>query len=67
MAFIYFNAIYYTVENALVKVRDEQGMKRVEKFLRQDICPSCHGGCLRMIHIEFCVWGGMCRTPCRRI
>ena len=43
MAFIYFNAIYYTVENALVKVKDEKGMKRVEKFLRQDVCPACHG------------------------
>ena len=42
MDFTYFNAIY-TVENALVKVKDEKGMKRVEKFLRQDICPDCHG------------------------
>ncbi|MCC8050355.1 MAG: excinuclease ABC subunit UvrA [Clostridiales bacterium] len=42
MDFTYFNAIY-TVENALSKVKDEKGMKRVEKFLRQDICPKCHG------------------------
>lgn len=42
MDFTYFNAIY-TVENALAKVKDEKGMKRVEKFLRQEICPSCHG------------------------
>lgn len=42
MDFTYFNAIY-TVENALAKVKDEKGMKRVEKFLRQDICPSCGG------------------------
>ena len=42
MEFTYFNAIY-TVENALAKVKDEKGMKRVEKFLRQEICPSCHG------------------------
>ena len=40
--FTYFNATY-TVENALAKVKDEQGMKRVEKFLREDICPDCHG------------------------
>ena len=42
MDFTYFNAIY-TVENALAKVKDEKGMKRVEKFLRQEICPACHG------------------------
>ncbi len=42
MDFTYFNAIY-TVENALAKVKDEKGMKRVEKFLKEDICPECHG------------------------
>ena len=40
--FTYFNAVY-TVENALAKVKDEKGMKRVEKFLRQDTCPDCGG------------------------
>ena len=40
--FTYYNAVY-TVENALAKVKDEQGMKRVEKFLKQEICPDCHG------------------------
>ena len=40
--FTYFNAVY-TVENALSKVKDEKGMKRVEKFLKQEICPDCHG------------------------
>ncbi|MGI6005991.1 MAG: excinuclease ABC subunit UvrA [Ruminococcus sp.] len=40
--FTYFNAVY-TVENALAKVKDEKGMKRVEKFLKQDICPDCSG------------------------
>lgn len=40
--FTYFNAVY-TVENALSKVKDEKGMKRVEKFLKEDICPDCHG------------------------
>lgn len=40
--FTYFNSVY-TVENALSKVKDEKGMKRVEKFLKEDICPDCHG------------------------
>lgn len=40
--FTYYNAIY-TVENALSKVKDEKGMKRVEKFLKEDVCPDCHG------------------------
>ncbi len=42
MDFTYFNATY-TVENALSKVKDEKGMKRVEKFLRQEVCPDCGG------------------------
>ena len=42
MDFTYFNATY-TVENALSKVRDEKGMKRVEKFLKQSVCPECGG------------------------
>ncbi len=40
--FTYYNAVY-TVENALAKVKDEKGMKRVEKFLKQDVCPDCGG------------------------
>ena len=40
--FTYFNAVY-TVENALAKVKDEKGMKRVEKFLKEDVCPDCGG------------------------
>ena len=40
--FTYFSAVR-TVENALSKVKDEKGMKRVEKFLKQDTCPDCHG------------------------
>lgn len=40
--FTYYNAVY-TVENALAKVKDEKGMKRVEKFLRTDTCPDCGG------------------------
>ena len=40
--FTYYNAVY-TVENALAKVKDEKGMKRVEKFLKEDVCPECRG------------------------
>ena len=40
--FTYYNAVY-TVENALAKVKDEKGMKRVEKFLKEKICPQCQG------------------------
>ena len=40
--FTYYNAVY-TVENALAKVKDEKGMKRVEKFLKTEECPDCGG------------------------
>ena len=40
--FTYYSAVR-TVENALAKVKDESGMKRVEKFLKQDVCPDCGG------------------------
>ena len=40
--FTYYNAVY-TVENALAKVKDESGMKRVEKFLKEEVCSDCHG------------------------
>ena len=42
MDFTYYSATA-TVLNALNKVKDEKGMKRVEKFLREEICPECHG------------------------
>ncbi len=42
MDFTYYSAVA-TVENALAKVKDEKGMKRVEKFLKQDVCPDCQG------------------------
>ena len=42
MDFTYYNAVY-TVENALSKVKDEKGMKRVEKFLKECPCPDCGG------------------------
>ena len=40
--FTYYNAVY-TVENALAKVKDEKGMKRVERFLKEETCPECDG------------------------
>lgn len=40
--FTFYNAVY-TVENALSKVKDESGMKRVERFLKQEACPDCGG------------------------
>ena len=40
--FTYFNAVY-TVENALAKAKDEKGLARVAKFLREDVCPDCGG------------------------
>ena len=42
MDFTYYSAVY-SVENALSKVKDEAGMKRVEKFLKEDVCPECGG------------------------
>ena len=39
MDFTYYNAVY-TVENALAKVKDEKGMKRVEKFLKEGTLPG---------------------------
>ncbi len=42
MDFTYYSAVY-TVENALAKVKDEKGMKRVERFLKMDVCPCCKG------------------------
>ena len=42
MDFTYYSAVY-SVENALSKVKDEAGMKRVERFLKEDVCPECGG------------------------
>ena len=42
MDFTYFNAVY-TVENALSKVKDEKGLARLQKFLREEPCPDCGG------------------------
>ena len=40
--FTYYNAVY-TVENALSKVKDEKGLKRVSRFLTEGPCPDCGG------------------------
>ena len=32
-----------SVKNSLAKVKDEKGMKRLEKYLEEDVCPDCHG------------------------
>ena len=42
MDFTYYSATA-TVLNALNKVKDEKGMKRVEKFLKEEVCPDCGG------------------------
>ena len=42
MDFTYYSATA-TVLNALNKVKDEKGMKRVEKFLKEERCPECSG------------------------
>ena len=42
MDFTYYSATA-TVRNALNKVTDEKGMKRVEKFLKEEVCPDCGG------------------------
>ena len=38
----YYNAVY-SVENALAKVKDEKGMRRVARFLTEGPCPDCGG------------------------
>ena len=42
MDFTYYSAVH-TVENALSKVKDERGMRRVGRFLHEARCPACHG------------------------
>ena len=64
--FTYFNAVY-TVENALFKVKDEKGMKRVEKFLKEEVCPDCGGTRLsqkaRAPRLRGCSLDEVCRMP----
>lgn len=42
MDFNYYSAVN-SVKNALAKVKDEKGMKRLEKYLEEDVCPDCGG------------------------
>ncbi len=42
MDFTYYSAVN-SVKNSLAKVKDEKGMKRLEKYLEEDVCPDCHG------------------------
>ena len=64
--FTYFNAVH-TVENALAKVKDEKGMKRVEKFLKRDVCHACGGTRLssraRSPRIAGCSLADVCQMP----
>ena len=42
MDFTYYSAVN-SVLNSLAKAKDEKGMKRIARFLREDVCPDCHG------------------------
>ena len=42
MDFNYYSAVN-SVKNSLAKVKDEKGMKRLEKYLEEGVCPDCHG------------------------
>lgn len=42
MDFNYYSAVN-SVKNSLAKVKDEKGMKRLEKYLKEGVCPDCHG------------------------
>ena len=61
----------YTVENALAKVKDEKGMKRVEKFLRQEPCPCCRGSRLseraRSLRLRGKSLDQVCEMPLSRL
>ena len=55
MDFTYYNAVY-SVENALSKVKDEKGLKRVARFLKEEACPECGGTrlCPEALSIRIC-------------
>ena len=42
MDFNYYSAVN-SVKNSLAKVKDKKGMKRLEKYLKEGVCPDCHG------------------------
>ncbi|MBR1482541.1 MAG: excinuclease ABC subunit UvrA [Ruminococcus sp.] len=66
MDFTYYSATA-TVRNALNKVKDEKGMKRVEKFLKEEQCPSCRGTRLseraRSLRLRGCSLDEVCTYP----
>lgn len=62
--FTYYSAVH-TVENALSKVKDESGMKRVERFLKQNTCPDCGGSRLSKAAREPKVRGISLDEACR--
>ena len=70
MDFTYYSAAA-TVLNALNKVTDEKGMKRVEKFLREEVCPDCGGTRLsdaaRAPKLRGLSLDEVCRMPLREL
>ena len=70
MDFTYYSATA-TVLNALNKVTDEKGMKRVEKFLREEVCPECGGTRLsdaaRAPKLQGLSLDVVCRMPLREL
>ncbi|MBQ8093190.1 MAG: excinuclease ABC subunit UvrA [Clostridia bacterium] len=70
MDFTYYSA-RATVLNALNKVKDETGMKRVEKFLKEEICPECGGTRLsdaaRAPHLCGISLDQVCRMPLKSV
>lgn len=64
MDFTYFNATY-TVKNALPTVKDEKGMKQVEKFLKRGVCPNCGGTRLSTAARAPKLWGSSLDEVCK--
>ncbi|MBR2764580.1 MAG: excinuclease ABC subunit UvrA [Blautia sp.] len=66
MDFTYYSATA-TVLNALSKVKDESGMKRVDKFLKEEVCPDCGGTRLseraRMLKVRDVSLDQVCTLP----
>lgn len=64
--FTYYNAVY-SVENALAKVKDEKGLKRVARFLKEGVCPTCHGSRLSTkalsTHVDGHTLAQVCEMP----
>lgn len=66
MDFTYYSATA-TVLNALAKVKDDKGMKRVEKFLKEEVCPDCGGSRLcqraRLPRVRGLSLDAVCQKP----